>query len=83
MKGKPAHEEAVQEAVRAWQDAYARLSPAQKKLWDRFYDNINITYRQVRNDPEAFAEWMYQRYLHAATVRSVDRNIGRVLDYLC
>ena len=82
--GGRGHEEAVQEAVRAWQDAYARLSPAQKKLWDRFYDNINITYRQVRNDPEAFAEWMYQRYLHdyLATVRSVDRNIGRVLDYL-
>ena len=82
--GGRGHEEAVQEAVQAWQDAYARLSPAQKKLWDRFYDKINITYQQVRNDPEAFADWMYQRYLHdyLATVRSVDRNIGRVLDYL-
>ena len=82
--GGRGHEEAVQEAVQAWQDAYARLSPAQKKLWDRFYDKINITYQQVRNDPEAFTDWMYQRYLHdyLATVRSVDRNIGRVLDYL-
>ena len=82
--GGRGQEQAVHEALRAWQDAYARLSPEQKKIWDRFYDMANAQYQQVRDNSEAFARWKYQRYLqdYLATVRSVDRNIGRVLDYL-
>ena len=82
--GGRGNEGAVHEALAAWQDAYAGLSAKQKRIWDRYYDRINAHYRQVRNDPGALSRWMYQRYLHdyLATVRSVDRNIGRVLDYL-
>ena len=82
--GGRGREGVAHEALQAWQDAYAGLSPAQKKKWDTFYEKINAQYQQVRDDPEALARWKYQRYLHdyLATVRSVDRNIGRVLDYL-
>ena len=82
--GGRGRKQSVQEALQAWQDAYARLSPEQKKKWDRFYNRINAAYQQVRNDPEALARWKYQRYLHdyLATVRSVDNNVARVLDYL-
>ena len=82
--GGSGSEEAVNQALEAWQDAYARLSPAQKASWDRYYDRVNAGYRQVKDDPEALARWKYRRYLHdyLATVRAVDKNIGRVLDYL-
>lgn len=82
--GGRGREGAATEALAAWRDAYARMSPEQQAAWDRFYDRVNAHYRQVRSDPVALARWMYQRYLHdyLATVRSVDRNIGRVLDYL-
>ena len=82
--GGGGREETVNQALKAWQDAYARLSPAQKAVWDRFYDRANAGYQQVKDDPEALARWKYRRYLHdyLATVRAVDMNIGRVLDYL-
>ena len=82
--GGGGREEAVNQALKSWQDAYSRLSPTQKAVWDRFYDRVNAGYRQVKDDPEALARWKYRRYLHdyLATVRAVDRNIGRVLDYL-
>lgn len=82
--GGRGHEEAVQEALKAWQNAYESMLPEQRKVWDRFYDRINATFQEVRNDPEALARWKYQRYLqdYLATVRPVDRNVGRVLDYL-
>ena len=82
--GGSGSEEAVNQALEAWQDAYARLSPAQKASWDIYYDRVNAGYRQVKDDPEALARWKYRRYLHdyLATVRAVDRNVGRVLDYL-
>ena len=82
--GGGGREETVNQALKAWQDAYARLSPAQKAVWDRFYDRVNAGYQQVKDDPEALARWKYRRYLHdyLATVRAVDMNIGRVLDYL-
>ena len=82
--GGGGREETVNQAFKAWQDAYARLSPAQKAVWDRFYDRVNAGYQQVKDDPETLARWKYRRYLHdyLATVRAVDRNIGRVLDYL-
>ena len=82
--GGRGQEGAATEALAAWHDAYARMTPAQQAAWDRFYDRVNAHYLQVKSDPGALARWMYQRYLHdyLATVRSVDGNIGRVLDYL-
>ncbi len=82
--GGRGREEAVREATDGWRDAYARMTPEQRKKWDAFYSKVNAQYQQVKDDAPALARWKYQRYLHdyLATVRSVDDNIGRVLDYL-
>jgi len=52
--------------------------------WDAYYAKANEEYRSVKHDAKALLEWKYRRYMHEylGTVHSMDRNIGRVLDYL-
>jgi len=59
-----------------------RMTPTQRKGWDAYYENnkpdtLSMTKKEI-------AIWKYQRYMHdyMACIRSLDRNIGRVLDYL-
>lgn len=65
-------------------DAYGRLNEEQKQEWDEYYGPINAEF--VSNTPEGddLTRWKYQRYMedYLGTVRSVDRNIGRLLEYL-
>lgn len=71
-------------AAKLWARHYKRLTPEQKIVWDDYYKNNATQYKALKDKPEELALWMYQRYMHdyLATVRSVDNNIGRVLDYL-
>jgi len=63
---------------------YDRMSEEQKARWDAYYAEANKEYQPVKHDPKALLEWKYRRYMHEylGTVHSMDRNIGRVLDYL-
>ena len=63
---------------------YGRMSDQQKARWDAYYTEANKEYQRVKHDPKALIEWKYRRYMHEylGTVHSMDRNIGRVLDYL-
>ncbi|MFT5500347.1 MAG: arylsulfatase A-like enzyme [Woeseiaceae bacterium] len=63
---------------------YDRMSDAQKAKWDAYYAEANKEYQTVKHDAKALLEWKYRRYMHEylGTVHSMDRNIGRVLDYL-
>ncbi|RLA30835.1 MAG: sulfatase [Gammaproteobacteria bacterium] len=63
---------------------YARMSEEQKAGWDAYYTEANKEYQSVKHDAKALLEWKYRRYMHEylGTVHSMDRNIGRVLDYL-
>lgn len=65
-------------------DFYGRMSEEQKARWDAYYAEANTEYQSVKHDPNALLEWKYRRYMHEylGTVHSMDRNIGRVLDYL-
>jgi arylsulfatase A-like enzyme len=65
-------------------DFYGRMSGEQKARWDAYYAEANKEYQSVKHDPKALLEWKYRRYMHEylGTVHSMDRNIGRVLDYL-
>jgi len=65
-------------------DFYGRMSDEQKASWDAYYAQANKEYQAVKHDPKALLEWKYRRYMHEylGTVHSMDRNIGRVLDYL-
>ena len=68
----------------AGRSMYSRLSPEQKLLWDKHYDPIIRKFKEVRLTGKALAEWKYQQYMHdyMRVIHSVDRNVGRVLDYL-
>jgi arylsulfatase A-like enzyme len=65
-------------------DFYGRMSEEQKARWDTYYTEANKEYQTVKHDAKALLEWKYRRYMHEylGTVHSMDRNIGRVLDYL-
>jgi len=63
---------------------YGRMSDAQKARWDAYYAEANKEYQTVKHDAKALLEWKYRRYMHEylGTIHSMDRNLGRVLDYL-
>ncbi|BEG97942.1 sulfatase family protein [Bacteroides sedimenti] len=65
-------------------EMYNRLDSAQKAKWDAYYDPIIKDFKEKKLSGRELAEWKYQRYMHdyLSVIRSVDRNIGRVLDYL-
>jgi arylsulfatase A-like enzyme len=60
------------------------MSDEKKAKWDAYYTEANKEYQTVKHDAKALLEWKYRRYMHEylGTIHSMDRNIGRVLDYL-
>ena len=60
-----------------------RLTPEELKVWEPFLDEIGRQWLEVKGTEEEL-EWRYQRYMqdYLASVKSVDDNVGRVLDYL-
>ena len=60
------------------------MTPEQKAVWDAYYDPIIEQFKADSLTGKALAEWKYRRYMsdYLSVIRSVDRNIGRVLDYL-
>lgn len=63
---------------------YNALNPEQKAVWDKHYDPIIAKFKKDKLSGKALAEWKYQQYMHdyMRVIHSVDRNVGRVLDYL-
>ncbi len=66
-----------------FQRQLGRLTPAQQRAWEPFLKRVGEEWLAVKGTP-AELEWRYQRYLqdYLASVKSVDDNVGRVLDYL-
>lgn len=62
----------------------ARMNPEQKKKWNAYYDKIEEDFLKRKLSGKALTEWKYQRYMkdYYSTVLSLDRNIGKILDYL-
>ena len=63
-----------------------RLTPAQLANWIRSYDKVNAALKESfpsMGEKEKM-QWRYQRYMqdYLGTIRAVDENVGRVLDYL-
>ncbi len=69
-------------------DAYAgmlaRLDSAQRTAWDAFYEPLIDDFYRRNPTGRELAEWKYQRYMrdYMKTVKSLDDNVGRLLDYL-
>jgi arylsulfatase A-like enzyme len=61
-----------------------RMSPAQREQFMAYYDSVYKDFKSKNLSGNALAEWKYQRYMqdYLATAASLDRNIGRTLDYL-
>ncbi|WP_221390261.1 sulfatase [Dyadobacter sp. NIV53] len=63
---------------------YNRFSEDQKKVFKAYYDKIGKEPEEKKLTGKALTEWKYQRYLkdYLSTANSLDRNIGKLLDYL-
>ena len=63
---------------------FGRMNDQQKAAYKSYYDRAQASYNKIKNDSIEVVKWKYQRYMrdYLATARSMDRNIGRILDYL-
>lgn len=61
-----------------------RMDSAQRARFDGFYGPLSKEFYQQNLTGKQLAEWKYQRYMkdYSKVVASLDRNVGRVLDYL-
>ncbi|TLF44303.1 sulfatase family protein [Maribacter aurantiacus] len=71
---------------RRYEMTVGRLDSTQKATFDTYYKAIADEF--IENYPNMtetdIAKWRYQRYMqdYLGTIKSVDENVGRVLDYL-
>lgn len=63
---------------------FGRMTTDEKAAYTQYYGRAEQEYNRIKHDSAAVVKWKYQRYLkdYLATARSMDRNIGRILDYL-
>ena len=68
----------------SYSERYNRLNNEEKQKWDAVYGPINEDFKKTKPQGKALTYWKYQRYMqdYLASLKSVDRNIGRLLDYL-
>ena len=61
-----------------------RMNPQERKAWHEFYDSIASDFYSRDLKGRELAEWKFQRYVrdYMKVVKSLDDNVGRVLDYL-
>lgn len=64
--------------------AIKRMTPGQRQKFDAYYQPIFEDFNTRALTGRPLAAWKYQRYMrdYLSTAASLDRNIGRVLDYL-
>lgn len=62
----------------------SRMDSAQRAVYDAFYNPIIKDFYSRHLTGNELSEWKFQRYMkdYAKVVKSLDRNVGRVLDYL-
>ena len=60
------------------------MDTQQQAAWDAYYDPLIARFKEERLSGKALYEWKYQRYMrdYCSVILSVDRNVGRVYDYL-
>jgi len=62
----------------------SRMDSEQRKAWDNFYNPIIEKFYADHPQGEDLAKWKFNRYMkdYMKVVKSLDDNVGRVLDYL-
>lgn len=60
------------------------LTPDQKKVWDEYYGPRNKAFLDAKLAGKELTRWRFNRYMHdyLGCIKSVDENVGRVLNYL-
>ena len=63
---------------------YARMNSEQRRIFKTYYDKVAREAEDKNLSGKALIEWKFQRYLkdYYATANGLDRNIGKLLDYL-
>ena len=64
---------------------YKRMTPEQRKVFADYYENkVSRDFDQNHYTGKDLVRWKYERYLkdYLSVARSLDRNIGKLLDYL-
>ncbi|MNT00063.1 Arylsulfatase [compost metagenome] len=66
------------------QAAISRMNSEQRKKFDDYYGQIAADFKAKNLSGKELTEWKFQRYMkdYLSTSLSLDRNIGRTLDYL-
>ena len=66
------------------ESAVERMNVAQRTKFDAYYKPIEADLKARNLSGNALTEWKYQRYMrdYLSTAASLDRNIGRTLNYL-
>ncbi|ARS38685.1 sulfatase [Sphingobacteriaceae bacterium GW460-11-11-14-LB5] len=66
------------------QGEYSRMDSLQSKAYRAYYGQLSKAFQQLYLTGNALKEWKFQRYMkdYYATAKSLDRNIGEILDYL-
>ena len=61
-----------------------RLNTQDRAKYDYFYDSISVDFHKRNLSGKALAEYKFQRYMrdYAKVVKSLDDNVGRLLDHL-
>lgn len=70
--------------VSGYHGTFGRMRPEDRRIWDQFYDSISNDLQQRNLSGRDLVMWKYQRYIkdYLKTAKSMDDNIGRLLDYL-
>lgn len=65
-------------------ERFNRLNPQEQAQWQKVYGPINKDFLENTPKGQALTLWKYQRYMedYLGVIKSVDRNVGRLLDYL-
>ena len=61
-----------------------RMNKEQKTAWDKFYGPVIADFYKQNLQGKELANWKFQRYMrdYMKTVKSLDDNVGRVLNHL-
>ena len=61
-----------------------RMNSEERARYDHFYDSLAVDFRARGLQGKALAEFKFQRYMrdYAKVLKSLDDNVGRVLNYL-
>ena len=63
---------------------YKNMNAAQKAAWDAHYDKVIADFKAAGLKGKELDAWKFRQYMrdYLRVITSVDRNVGRVLDYL-